>query len=63
MKNYKNYIFEKYKLGHKIQHDYVFSYVYGVKDSRSYDVNSAYGQNVATKLGRREYFMVGFVLS
>ena len=38
----------------KIQHDYVFSYVYGVKDSQSYDVNSAYGQNVAIKLGRRE---------
>ena len=39
----------------KIQHDYVFSYVYGVKDSQSYDVDSAYGQNVATKLRRREY--------
>ena len=40
----------------KIQHDYVFSYVYGVQDSQSYDImNSAYSQNVATKLGRREY--------
>ena len=39
----------------KIQHDYVSSYVYGVKDRQSYDVNSVYGQNVATKLGRREY--------
>ena len=38
----------------KIQHDYIFSYVYGVKDSQSYDVHSAYGQNVATKLGCRE---------
>ena len=44
----------------KIQHDYVFSYIYGVKDSQSYDVNSAYGQNVATKLGRREY-VLGYV--
>ena len=33
----------------------MFFYVYGVKDSRNYDVNSAYGQNVATKMGRREY--------
>ena len=41
----------------KIQHDYVFSYVYGVKDSQSYDVNSAYGQNVTTKLGRWEYIL------
>ena len=32
-----------------IQHDYVFSYVYEVKDSQSYDVNSVYGQNVVTK--------------
>ena len=38
----------------KIQHDYGFSYVYGVKDSQSYDVNRVYGQNVATKLGRRK---------
>ena len=42
----------------KIQHDYVFSYVYGVKDSQSYDVNSVYGQNVATNLGRREYMLI-----
>ena len=35
----------------KIQYDYVFSYVYGVKDSQSYDVNSAYCQNVATYFG------------
>ena len=38
----------------KIQYNYVFSYIYGVKDTQSYDVNSAYDQNVATNLGRRE---------
>ena len=32
----------------KIQHDYVFSYVYQLKDRRSYQVNSANGQNVVT---------------
>ena len=59
--NILSYIYEKFikiiylentnwEESNKIQHDYVFSYVYRVKDSQSYDVNSAYGQNVATKL-------------
>ena len=42
----------------KIQHDYVFSYVYGIKNSQNYDMNNAYDQNVATKLRRREYTIV-----
>ena len=31
-----------------------FSYVYEVKDSQNYNVNIAYGQNVATNLERRK---------
>ena len=42
----------------KIQHDCVFSNVYGEKSSQSYDMNSAYDPNVAIKLGRREYYEI-----
>ena len=38
----------------KIQHDYVFSYLYQLKDSQNYQVNSVNGQNVSTFLGQKE---------
>ena len=64
--NILSYIYEKYikiiyskntnwDKSNKIEHDYVFSYIYQLKDSQSYQVNSVNGQNVATFLGQGEY--------